>query len=170
MVKANRNRKPLSTGIPSPFTWYRFKSFPNFFKSWHTQKIISVLTLVKKNTRDCSRLDPQGLKRSIFYSQSMGTCGLKDQIYEHLNGKMLTSTKITSIPWNALRIPELRSQKSLWSLSCQYSRRGSLSHLTFFRRLRPHSKKTMTPVSQQVKLTWEGQTDLPGYPRPELYS
>lgn len=58
----------------------------------HTK--ISVHTLVI-NARDSSQLDPQGLKREIFYSQSMGICELKSQMYESPHGKMLTSTKIT---------------------------------------------------------------------------
>lgn len=99
----------------------------------------------------------------------MGTCGLKGQIYERLSGKMLTSTKITLIPWNALGTLELRPQNLLSSFPCQYSRKRLALLRTNPPAVGPHSEKTVL-VTQQVQQAWAGQTDLPGCPGPELYS
>ena len=67
---------------------------------------------------DCSS---PGLKREVFCFTTHGNLWTKGQIYESPHGKMLSSTKTTVIPWRVFRIPELRSQKSLWSLTRQYS-------------------------------------------------
>lgn len=101
----------------------------------------------------------------------MGTYGLKGQIYESPMGKMLTSTKITVIPWSVLRILELRSQKLLWSFTSQYlGQRFSLSQniLQWCETLLKENNDSS--LLTKVKPTWEGQIGLPGCPRPKLYS
>lgn len=59
--------KPLSPGIPQPFSDIG-SSFPNFFKSWHTHKIIlSVHTLVKKCKRLLSAGPPRAEESNILF-------------------------------------------------------------------------------------------------------
>ena len=82
-----------------------------------TQKQLAINTLVKKWRR---LLFTKTEETGILFTAHVNLW-TKGQIYESPHGQMLSSTKTTVIPWRVFRIPELRSQKSLWSPTCQYS-------------------------------------------------
>lgn len=144
-----------------------FQELPKLVQIMTHTENKSVHTLVKKGKKWLLAGPPRAEQINILFTIN-GNLWTEGSNLWTSEWKMWTSSKITFIPWNALQILELRSQKLRWSFTCQHSRKRLSLSGTNPPAVKPrsHSEKTV-PVSQRVKLARQGHTDLPGRPRPE---